>query len=274
MAAPVLLEVERLGFQYRPDLPLVLEDVSLEVQAGERWLLAGPNGAGKTTLLRLVAGRHLIDGRVVRVLGRPAFHDTSLAAEVALLGGPFPVSVDVRVGDMLSRLPMDGARARRLMTLLGVDEDWHLHRISDGQRRRVQLLLGLLPPSRLLLLDEVTTDLDLLGRSDLLAFLREESEARGAGLLYATHIFDRLESWATHLAYLDRGRLWLSRRLDEIEDLEALRRQGTLSPLAALVEGWMRQGPPAASAAALDPQGRQTPRSTEASFHRGTCTHS
>jgi len=244
MTAPALLEVEQLGFRYRPDLPLVLEEVSLRVQTGERWLLAGPNGAGKTTLLRLIAGRHLIDDRAVRVLGRPAFQDTSLAAEVALLGGPFPVSVDVRVGDMLSRLPMELPRARRLLTLLGVDEDWHMHRISDGQRRRVQLLLGLLHPYRLLLLDEVTTDLDLLGRSDLLAFLREESEARGAGILYATHIFDRLERWATHLAYLDHGRLWLSRPLGEIEELEALRREGALSPLAALVEGWMRQGPP------------------------------
>jgi CCR4-NOT complex subunit CAF16 len=145
--------------------------------------------------------------------------------------------------------------------VLGVDEDWRMHRISDGQRRRVQLLLGLLHPCRLLLLDEVTTDLDLLGRSDLLAFLREESEARGAGLLYATHIFDRLESWATHLAYVDKGRLLLASRLDDIGELAELRRQGALSPLASLVEGWMRRGLHDLADQAVA-QGRQTSRST------------
>ena len=245
-SSPALLDVDRLSFRYHADLPLVLDEVSLRVQPGERWLLAGPNGAGKTTLLRIVAGRHLIDEQAVRVLGRPAFQDTSLCAEVALLGGPFPFSVDVRVGDMIGATLPVSARARRLVAVLGVDEDWHMHRISDGQRRRVQLLLGLLHPYRLLLLDEVTTDLDLLGRSDLLAFLREESETRGAALLYATHIFDRLESWATHLAYLDRGRLWVSRRLDELGELDSLQNQGAYSPLAALVESWMRHGVPAA----------------------------
>jgi CCR4-NOT complex subunit CAF16 len=240
---PALLQIEKLSFRYRADLPLVLDEVSLRVQPGERWLLAGPNGAGKTTLLRILAGRHLIDEAAVRVLGRPAFQDTSLAAEVTLLGGGFPFAVDVRVGDMLlAPASAQPERARRLVSVLDVDEDWHMHRISDGQRRRVQLLLGLLHPFRLLLLDEVTTDLDLLGRSDLLAFLREESEVRGTGLLYATHIFDRLETWATHLAYLDRGRLLVSCRLDELTELDTLRNQGAYSPLAALVESWMRHG--------------------------------
>lgn len=260
MSDPPLLEVSGLSFRYQPDLPLALDQVSLRVEAGQRWLLAGPNGAGKTTLLRLVAGRHLIEPGAILVLGRPAFQDTSLCAEVALLGGSFPFSVDVRVGEMLARTRSELARARRLLEVLGVDEDWHMHRISDGQRRRVQLLLGLLHPCRLLLLDEVTTDLDLLGRSDLLAFLREESEGRGAGLLYATHIFDRLESWATHLAYVDGGRLLLASRLDDIGELAELRRQGALSPLASLVEGWMRQGVHNVAGQALA-QGRQTSRS-------------
>lgn len=57
----------------------------------------------------------------------------------------------------------------------------------------------------MLLLDEITVDLDVLGRSELLTFLREECETRGATVLYATHIFDGLESWPTHVAYLARG---------------------------------------------------------------------
>jgi CCR4-NOT complex subunit CAF16 len=63
-----------------------------------------------------------------------------------------------------------------LMELLEVEWDWCIYRLSDGQRRRVQLLLGLAKKKELLLLDEVTTDLDVVARQNLLNFLKEESE--------------------------------------------------------------------------------------------------
>lgn len=58
---------------------------------------------------------------------------------------------------------------------------------------------------QVLLLDEITVDLDVLGRADLMRFLQEECETRGATIIYATHIFDGLEFWPTHLAYLAGG---------------------------------------------------------------------
>jgi len=229
-----------LTFRYPSALAPALQEVTLGVGAGERCLLCGANGAGKTTLLRMIAGKHLCSPSAVRVLGRPAFHDTSLASEVCFLGGSFPFEVDVRVGEMLGGARGDPERRERLVSLLGVDPEWRMHRISDGQRRRVQILLGLLLPYRVLLLDEVTTDLDLLGRADLLAFLREESEGRGAAILYATHIFDRLEGWATHLALLDRGRLVRKDPLATLPELLELRSTGALAPLSELVESWLR----------------------------------
>jgi len=238
------IRIERLSFRYAEDAPAALSDVSLEVEAGERCLLVGANGAGKTTLLRVIAGKHMIGDAAVHVLGRPAFHDTSLAAEVALLGGPFPFAVDVRVGDMLRQPGVEPRRQAELREILGVELAWRMHRISDGQRRRVQLLMGLLHPYRVLLLDEVTADLDLLGRADLLAFLRRESEQRGACILYATHIFDRMESWASHIAFMHEGRLLLKRPMDSLDELRELRARGRLSPLSHLVESWLRRGAP------------------------------
>src|SRR5690606_27802501 len=114
----------------------------------------------------------------------------------------------------------------QLVDLLGVDLDWHMHAISDGQRRRVQILLGLLRPASVLLLGEVTTDLDLLARQDLLDFLREEAEARGVTILYATHILDRIEAWATHIIYMSRGSVAVHRPIAEVEELARLRASG------------------------------------------------
>src|SRR5262249_58218812 len=105
------------------------------------------------------------------------------------------------------------------LTVLGVNPGWHMHRISDGQRRRVQILLGLLKPARVLLLDEVTTDLDLIARAELLQFLREETEERGGTILYATHILDTIEDWATHIAYLEAGKLVTMSRLRGLPEL-------------------------------------------------------
>ena len=102
---------------------------------------------------------------------------------------------------------VDPARVERLLSLLEIDQSWNLTTVSDGQRRRVQILCKLIKPFRVLLLDEITTDLDLLARHDLLTFLREESEQRGVTIIYCTHIFDGLDRWATHVTYVIKVRV-------------------------------------------------------------------
>jgi CCR4-NOT complex subunit CAF16 len=226
-----VIEISDLDFRYPRGRRPALEHFSFSVEEGRRVLLVGRNGAGKSTLLHLLAGRHLIAEDRVRVLGRPAFHDTSLVEDVTFLGGPFRFDVDIPVADILERAPgVEVGRRDRLLEVLGVDPGWHMHRISDGQRRRVQILLGLLRPSRLLLLDEITTDLDLIARLDLLELLRKESVERGATIVYATHIFDALEDWGTDVAFLEAG------RLERHVRLAALPR-----PLYRVVEGWLRE---------------------------------
>jgi len=233
--------VRRLNFSYVQDPEVVLRDVQLQFQPGTRTLLLGRNGAGKSTLLRIMGGKHMVAQEAVHVLGRPAFHDTSLASEVAFLGGPFPFTADIRVREILDRsLDVNPQRESLLLDVLGVDPQWRMYRLSDGQRRRVQLLLGLLHPTRVILLDEVTTDLDIVARADLLAFLRQESEQHGVTVVYATHILDGLYEWATHLVWLDQGRVKLHARMGEVEDIEQLRREGSPSPLLRAVERWFR----------------------------------
>jgi CCR4-NOT complex subunit CAF16 len=247
-----VIEVRDLHFRYRGAPREVLAGVSLEVARGTRALFIGANGAGKTTLLRVIGGKHMVPADSVRVLGRSAFHDTDLAGHVELLGGNFPFEVDLRVSELLRHgVGIDRARRDRLIDLLQVDPEWHMHAVSDGQRRRVQLLLGLMRPRQVLLLDEVTTDLDLVARQDLLQFLREESEERGVTILYATHIFDSLEEWATHVVYLAAGRVALARPIGEIEELAALRGRRS-APLVHLVDGWLRRDAPPRAKIALD----------------------
>jgi CCR4-NOT complex subunit CAF16 len=250
--------VNDLTFAYPGARAPVFRGFSLALPAGARCLLLGANGTGKSTLLRLIAGRHLIADDVIRVLGRPAFQDTALAGEVAFLGGVFPFEVDISVADMLAGRPVvDRARRARVLEILEVDPRWRMHRVSDGQRRRVQLLLDLERPLKVILLDEVTADLDVLSRADLLRFLRAESEQSAVTIIYASHVLEGLAAWGTHLAFLSPGRLRRFAPLAEVDELardsaaaHAAALPGAPSPLHQLCERWMREDRQAERAAA------------------------
>merc|ERR1712159_970158 len=157
----------------------------------------------------------------VRVLGRPPFHDIALTCDgdlshlgaqwrrhIGSAGADVPLQGDISARQMIEGVAnVDPARRERLVQLLDVDLDWSMKALSDGQRRRVQICLGLLKPYKVLLLDEITVDLDIVGRLALQEFLEEECEQRKCTIIYATHIFDGIEPWITHYAYLEEGKL-------------------------------------------------------------------
>jgi CCR4-NOT complex subunit CAF16 len=235
------VDIEHLSFTYPGASAPVLRDLSLALPAGARCLLLGANGVGKSTLLRLIAGRHLLPPATLRVLGRPAFHDTSLAAQVGFLGGDFQFHQDITVAEILShRTGIDPARRRRALQILDVDPGWRMHQVSDGQRRRVQILLEVERRLSLLLLDEVTADLDVLARADLLRLLREDSEGHGLTVIYASHVLDGLGAFATHLLFLSPGRVRCFAPCAEVPELQGAAVGGS-SPLHRLCERWMSE---------------------------------
>lgn len=251
--------VAGLDFSYPQTTTPIFSGLDLTIPTGSRCLLLGQNGVGKSTLMRVLGGKHMVPAEAVRVLGSAAFHDTSLCQRVALLHGPFPFDVDLGVDEILAQRcaprpdvgvsgPLLRAREERrdrLVEVLEIDPRWRMHRLSSGQRRRVQVLLALLSPVELVLLDEVTADLDVLSRSDLMEFLRVESAARGATILYATHVLDGLLGWATHLCFLSPGPrgsvVRVMAPIDQVPELQELLRRGVTSPLLALCERWLRE---------------------------------
>jgi CCR4-NOT complex subunit CAF16 len=228
------IDIRGLTFQYPGTRAPVFRDIDLAIPAAARCLLLGANGVGKSTLLRLIAGRHMIARETIRVLGRPAFQDTSLAGDVAFMGGPFPFAADISVAEILAARPgIDPVRRARVLEVLEIDPSWRMHQVSDGQRRRVQILLDLERDLRVILLDEVTADLDVLSRAELLRFLRQESEKRKVTVLYATHVLDGIAAWATHLVFLSPGRLRFFDRIAATAELAPSLRE--------LCERWMRE---------------------------------
>lgn len=190
----------------------------------------------------------MVGQETVRVLGRSAFHDTALTAsgdlsylggewrrEVAFAGFDVPIQMDVSADKMIFGVAgVDPKRRDELIKVLGIDLSWRLHKVSDGQRRRVQICMGLLKPFKVLLLDEITVDLDVLARADLLRFLKKECEERGVTIIYATHIFDGLEDWPSHIVYVAHGKLQLAMPMHKIKETSNL-------SLMRTVESWLRK---------------------------------
>lgn len=229
----------------------LIKGMDLKLKPGSCCLLLGANGAGKTTLLKILGGKHMVPKDKVLIHGREAFYDTSLTTsgqlsyiggnwqrDVAFAGYGVTLAGDFPAKKMLDSIPnVDPARKKRIIEVLDINPEWRMHQVSDGQRRRVQLAYGLMVPYSVLLLDEITVDLDVLGRADLMAFLRQECEERQVTIVYATHIFDGLEQFATHVAFVAGGQLRFCKPMEEIEGLKD-REPGAL---LATVEVWLRK---------------------------------
>jgi CCR4-NOT complex subunit CAF16 len=228
----------------------VLKDVNLTLAPGQRVLIVGGNGAGKSTLLGVIAGKHLTRDDTALVFGRDSFRDTTLnmlrtfvsadwgQRAVAFAAHAMAYSADMAISEMMVQLQASYPERRdHLLRVLRIDPAWRLHRLSDGQRRRVQLFLALIRPSQLIVLDEVLGMLDIISRENVLAFLKEETETRGATVLLATHIFDGTDVWASHVVYVKRGSVGFYGTTSECATLA----DGSTIPMYRVVENWLRE---------------------------------
>lgn len=161
-----VLRLEDVSFAY-PNGPAILNNVSLDVQYGERVALVGPNGAGKTTLLRLVEGR--LSPSVGRVRVGTNVRLGMLSQEQETLNLDWSVLQTVRQEHPLSETD---ARSYLHFFLFSGDEVFRkIKECSLGQRSRLQLALLVLRGCNLLLLDEPLNHLDIDGREHFEAAL-------------------------------------------------------------------------------------------------------
>ncbi|TPX31038.1 hypothetical protein SmJEL517_g05548 [Synchytrium microbalum] len=252
LRSDLAIEVRKLNFSFGiEESPMILKDFSLELPYGSRCLLVGHNGAGKSTLLKVLAGKRLTRGEAF-ILGHRCFFDAPPG--VTYLGTEWAANPVVKGEVPVSRLlkslnaEVHHERCAKLLDILDVDPGWKMNEVSDGQRRRVQIVLGLMAPWTLLLLDEVTVDLDVLVRSELLKWLKKETEERGCTILYATHIYDGLGNWPTHVCHMNNGEMVHFRAVGDatvFPELEAARqsvRPDAIwnSPLLTVAEDWLR----------------------------------
>ncbi len=206
---------------------LLLDDITWEVEEGERWVVLGPNGAGKTTLLQLAAARIHPTTGVAGVLGevlgavdvfelRPRIGLASAAIAERIPGDEIVGNVVVTasyaiVGRWREEYDtQDYVRAMSLLEALGAVHlaDRHFGTLSEGERKRVQIARALMTDPEVMLLDEPAAGLDLGGREDLVARLGAlAADTEAPALVLVTHHVEEIPPSFTDVLLLREGRI-------------------------------------------------------------------
>jgi heme exporter protein A len=201
-----------------------VNDVTLDLDAGECLALFGPNGAGKTTLLRLLAGLLKPTAGAARINGQLLRGDASARAQVgfishqSMLYGPLTVRENVELAARLYGVREPGAAATGALAEMRVLDraDSPVRSLSRGLQQRVSIARAMVHRPRVLLLDEPYTGLDALGAATLTGMLAR-LRGDGATLVLVTHnIVEGLEV-ATQAAVMHRGRVVRRERREELD---------------------------------------------------------
>jgi sodium transport system ATP-binding protein len=208
--------------------PLVaVNHLSFHVNAGEVYGLLGPNGAGKTTTLRMVMGLLEPDEGHVEICGqRSDGQSTSIRRQLGLISTNDGVYPWLSVREMLMyfadlyAVDLHEARNRleELANLLDIRRflDQRCSTLSTGQKQRVTLARGLMHDPPVMLLDEPTRGLDVVGSQTVFRFIDLLRE-RGKSVLLSTHRLDEAERVCDRFGLLHRGNLQYEGTLSELQ---------------------------------------------------------
>jgi ABC-2 type transport system ATP-binding protein/sodium transport system ATP-binding protein len=205
---------------------LAVDDLSFTVQPGEVYGLLGPNGAGKTTTLRMILGLLTPTRGQASIAGfSSARAPDEVKRRVGLVSAGAGLYPGLTVREMLlffadlyaMPLASAGDELARLTRLLGLGDilDRRCANLSTGQRQRVNLARALIHRPPVMLLDEPTLGLDVLGSQVVVEYI-EHLRHEGKAVILTTHHLDDAERLGTRFGLLHQGRLVIEGTLAEL----------------------------------------------------------
>jgi ABC-2 type transport system ATP-binding protein len=195
--------------------------VSFEVLRGEVFCLLGPNGAGKTTTVEILEGYRERTAGEARVLGMdPARGQRELRDRVGIVLQQSGVQTDLTVAELIEMYGRYYSRRRPVDELielveLGEKRDVRARDLSGGQRRRLDLALGLVGDPDLLFLDEPTTGFDPGARRQAWSTIRSLCDL-GKTVFLTTHYMDEAQHLANRVAVMNAGQIIAIGRPEEL----------------------------------------------------------
>ncbi|MEM1106482.1 MAG: ATP-binding cassette domain-containing protein [Pseudomonadota bacterium] len=202
-----------------------VDALSFEVPEGSIVGFLGPNGAGKSTSLRMALGIMTPDEGAVSLFGAPprleALRHVGFLPEERGLYKKMSARDTIAYFARLKGMPASDARARadELLSAMGLGEFARskVSKLSKGMAQKVQILSTLAHRPRFLILDEPFSGLDPVNQQALEAIIREEN-ARGATILFSTHVMEHAERLCQSIVMMAKGRKVFDGTLEEAFD--------------------------------------------------------
>jgi ABC-2 type transport system ATP-binding protein len=198
-----------------------VDGIDLRVGRGEVFALLGPNGAGKTTTVEILEGYRSRDAGDVSVLGvDPASSDRAWRSRIGVVSQTASAGGELTVAETIRHFAAYYGQARdpeEVIAAVGLQDQAavRLRRLSGGQRRRVDVALGIVGSPELLFLDEPTTGFDPHARRQFWGLIAGLA-ADGMTVLLTTHYLDEVEALADRAAVLADGRIAATGTPDEL----------------------------------------------------------
>lgn len=203
-----------------------LDGVSFDIRRGETFALLGPNGAGKSTTIEILEGYRRRTSGEVRVLGLdPEKGGLPWRSQLGIVLQSTGESGNVTVREQLTEFAGYYPNPRGIDEVLeavglGDKDKTRIGKLSGGQRRRVDVALGIIGNPQLLFLDEPTTGFDPEARRQFWELIRS-LKASGTSILLTTHYLDEAAQLGDRAAVIASGRLVDIGAIDEIGGREA-----------------------------------------------------
>lgn len=220
------LKAEGISFAYKGEA-WVLKDISLALPRGKVTMVMGPSGSGKTTLLKVLAGivypqrgevevlNHQIGRRSQRSLysligyipQQLGLVRNSTSLENVLIGALGRCGHGKVMLGLFPRHEVEQAQAALDLMGIGDKSSEKVFRLSGGQRQRVAIARTLLQRPRVVLADELVSDLDLDLAAEILKLMREAAEREQMTFLMNMHETQLVQEFADQVLILDRGQI-------------------------------------------------------------------
>jgi ABC-2 type transport system ATP-binding protein len=227
-AADIAVDVRGLCMRYGSRT--VLDGVNFQVRRGEVLALLGPNGAGKTTTVEILEGFRMPSAGDVAVLGTdPAVAGEDWRADVGIVLQSWRDHGRWRLGTLLTHLgdfyaPYSTPDRKRpyppdeVLDLVGLadSENQKVSALSGGQRRRLDVAIGIIGRPALLFLDEPTAGFDPAARREFHELVHRLADLEDTTIMITTHDLDEAEKLADRVLILAGGRIVADGSVDEL----------------------------------------------------------